>query len=80
VKTIEALDVFRSTTDNRRLGNIEPDDRVTFCNGASEVDPAVITPEKDMEGIDDKGYICSIFQDFEFHVFSDQRQPRVRRK
>jgi len=79
VETIEAADGFRPTTDNLRLGNVEPDDQVNFCNGASEADPAVITPENDVEGIDDKGSICLIFQDFEFHVFSDQRQPGMRR-
>eukprot|EP00588_Corethron_pennatum_P018998 CAMPEP_0194308778 /NCGR_PEP_ID=MMETSP0171-20130528/5738_1 /TAXON_ID=218684 /ORGANISM="Corethron pennatum, Strain L29A3" /LENGTH=300 /DNA_ID=CAMNT_0039061579 /DNA_START=313 /DNA_END=1215 /DNA_ORIENTATION=- len=79
VETIEAAGGFRPTTDSLMLGDMEPDDRVTFCDGTSDTDPEIISPERDVVGIDDDGSICSIFQDFDFHVFSDKRQPGVRR-
>jgi len=78
VETIEATGSFRPITDNM-LGGMEPDDRVTFCNGTSDTDPDIISPERNVVGINDEGSIFSIFQDFNFHVFSDKRQPGVRR-
>jgi len=79
VETIEATNGFRPTTDNLMLGDMEPEEGVTFCNGTFETDPDIISPERDVVGINNKGSICSIFQDFDFHVFSDKRQPGVRR-
>jgi len=79
VKTIEASGGFRPINHNLRLGDTEPDDRVTLCDGTSDTDPEIISPERDVVGIDGEGSVCSIFQDFEFYVFSDKRQPGVRR-
>jgi len=79
VETIEATGGFRPTTDNLVLGGMEPEEGLTFCNGTFETDPDIISPERDVIGINEEGSICSIFQDFDFHVFSDKRKPGVRR-